>query len=137
MPRRFLCGLGSNLDGPQWHIIFSTRFLAGNPGLYPRCPPRGPKIKMVKKWSGNGFGPSQMTCPKSCQKRVPARSGTIKTKKWLGPLRNREPKVGAAAEGRRAHFWVLGGGRRPPPLFVKSPSQIGVFMVSDFAGTLF
>ena len=24
--------------------------------------------KMVKKWSGNDFGPSQMTCPKSCQK---------------------------------------------------------------------
>ena len=27
-----------------------------------------PKIEMVKKWSGNGFGPSQMTCPKSGQK---------------------------------------------------------------------
>ena len=28
-------------------------------------PLEGPKAKMVKKWSGNGFGPSQMTCPKS------------------------------------------------------------------------
>ena len=31
-------------------------------------PLEGLKTKMVKKWSGNGFGPSQMTCPKSCQK---------------------------------------------------------------------
>ena len=31
-------------------------------------PLEGPKTKMVKKWSGNGFGPSQMTCPKSGQK---------------------------------------------------------------------
>ena len=28
----------------------------------------GPKARMAKKWSGNGFGPSQMTCPKSVQK---------------------------------------------------------------------
>ena len=27
-----------------------------------------PKIEMVKKWSGNGFGPSQISCPKSGQK---------------------------------------------------------------------
>ena len=27
-----------------------------------------PKVEMVEKWSGNGFGPSQMTCPKSGQK---------------------------------------------------------------------
>ena len=31
-------------------------------------PSEGPKTKMVKKWSGNGFGPCQMTCPKSGQK---------------------------------------------------------------------
>ena len=31
-------------------------------------PLEGPKAKMVKKWSGNGFGPFQMTCPKSGQK---------------------------------------------------------------------
>ena len=27
-----------------------------------------PKIEIVKKCSGNGFGPSPRTCPKSCQK---------------------------------------------------------------------
>ena len=31
-------------------------------------PLEGPKAKMVKKWSGNGFGLCQMTCPKSGQK---------------------------------------------------------------------
>ena len=43
-----------------------------NPLLLPTyaddVPLEGPKTKMAKKWSGNGFGPSQMTCPKKGQK---------------------------------------------------------------------
>ena len=48
-------------------------------------------------------------CPKSGQKRVPAKSGTIKTQIWLGFLTNRggglrpPPKNG---RGGRAHFWL-------------------------------
>ena len=39
-----------------------------DPGYAQDVPLECPKIEMVKKWSGNGFGPSQMTCPKSGQK---------------------------------------------------------------------
>ena len=33
--------------------------------LYSRCPLEAPKIKIAKKLHFHGFGPSQMTCPKS------------------------------------------------------------------------
>ena len=73
---------------------------------------------MAKKWSGNGFGPSQMTCPKSGQKvskklskKGPGKIWDHKTQILLKFLTNREPNMGAAAEGRRAHFWVAAEGR--------------------------
>ena len=81
-------------------------------------PLEGLKAKMSKKWSGNGFGPSQMACPKSgpkvpkkLSKRVPAKSGAIQILVLLWLLTNREPKMGAAAEGRRAHSRVAAEGR--------------------------
>ena len=37
---------------------------------------------------------------------VPAKSGTIKTQILLWFLTSRHPKMGAAAEGRLAHFWM-------------------------------
>ena len=43
--------------------------------------------------------------------------------------------MGAAAEGRRAHFWVAAEGRHF--YLSKIQAKIRVFMVPDFAGTLF
>ena len=50
--------------------LFDKQFMWGSgPQDYADdVPLEGPKAKMVKKWSGNGFGPFQMTCPKSGQK---------------------------------------------------------------------
>ena len=45
---------------------------------------------------------------------VTARSETIQTQISFDSLTNRDPKVGAAAEGGRPHFGR--GGRRPPPI---------------------
>ena len=43
--------------------------LGPGPGRYTQdVPLEGPKKKMIKKWCFDGFGPSQMTCPKSGQK---------------------------------------------------------------------
>ena len=57
--------------------------------------PKGYALKMLKKWSKNG------------EKIVAGRPVTIFIAFSFEFLTNREPKVGAAAEGRRPHF----GGR--------------------------
>ena len=79
-------------------------------------------------------------CPKSGQKRVPAKSGTIKTKKLLGFLTNRGGGLGppptSGRGGLRPPRPLLGGGRRPPP---KEPKQnlcfyayVGLLVVESF-----
>ena len=81
-------------------------------------PLEGPKVKMVKKWSGNGLGPSQMTCPKSCQ-RVPkklSKNGLSKIwgQKTALKVVNKWSKNNLLANRRQK------GGRRPKaaaPLF--------------------
>ena len=57
--------------------------------------PKGYALKMLKKWSKNG------------EKMVAGRPVTIFIAFSFEFFTNREPKVGAAAEGRRPHF----GGR--------------------------
>ena len=122
------------------------KFVARSP-LQPRSymsdvPLEGTKTKMAKKWSGNGFGPSQMTCPKSGQQVPKKRSKKGPRKIWDHKKTNiawvfdklRWRPSAATQEGARRPSAAV-------PLFgfqfVKNPNKIGLFMVPDFAGTLF
>ena len=69
-------------------------------------PLEGPKTKMVKKWSGNGFGPSHMTCPKSNQKVLKKLSKNGLSKIWGQKIVPKEIK-------KLFKNCFLGGGRRP------------------------
>ena len=114
----FWCLTGSRIDRKSSTTVYIDD-----------VPLEGPKTKMVKKWSGNGFGPCQMTCPKSCRKVPKKWSKNGPSQIWVQKtaqkvvknvikklskscfLENRAPKRGAAAEVRRAPFWVAAEGR--------------------------
>ena len=152
IPQFALADLSISAVFTIFETIFSLQGLGGILGLaLPPIKPvdyaddvplEGPKAKMVKKWSGNGFGPFQMTCPKSGQK-VPKKWSKKGPRKiwdhkktnfaWVFDKLRWRPSAATQKWARRpkAAAPIFGS------LFVKTLSQIGVFMVPDFAGTLF
>ena len=87
-------------------------------------------MEIAKKWSGNGFGPSQMTCPKSGQKMVweffgPSqltcpKSGQKVPKKWskngLSKIWGQKTAQKVVKNWSKNGFLAnRGGGLRPPP----------------------
>ena len=87
-------------------------------------------MEIAKKWSGNGFGPSQMTCPKSGQKMVweffgPSqltcpKSGQKVPKKWskngLSKIWGQKTAQKVVKTGQKIVFWqieVAAFGRHP------------------------
>ena len=68
------CERPSDLQHPKGPVssfwfasLVSVSGLAGH-GYIQDVPLEAPKIEMAKKWYFDGFGPSQLTCPKSGQK---------------------------------------------------------------------
>ena len=96
-----------------------------------KCPKSGPKMAPQPDLGAKN-------CPKSCKKVLKKLSKSCF-------LENRAPKRGAAAEGRRAPFWVAAEGRHlyfPKnnfliifrPLFY---NFLGSFLHPDLAGAIF
>ena len=56
-------------------------------------PLEGPKTKTVKKWSGNCFGPSQLTCPKTGQEQTKNRDARILVKRRPANRQGKQPKM--------------------------------------------
>ena len=82
-----------------------------NGALYPRCPLRGPKNRNGQKWYFDGFGPSQLTCPKSGQKVPKKWSANGLSKIWGQKNAKKVPR-----KLSKNAFWAnRGGGLRPPP----------------------
>ena len=101
------------------------------PIFWPIFPGLDPGPAQGLTWPSLGLDPGQ---PRPAQ----VSPGQPRPKNWSKKcfLTNREPKVGAAAEGRCGYIYLCGG-RRPPLVCVKHLNKICVFMVPDFAGTLF
>ena len=131
--------------------IVSDPGLLSDLSLYCACPPRGPKNRHCQKWYFDGFWPSQLTCPKSCQKV---------SKKWskngLGKIWGQKTGQKVVKKLSKMVFWqieVAAFGRHPkrgrarfaraPPfwaLFAKKPffdHFLGSLLPPDLAEAIF